>query len=63
MATPRSGIPFEIENFDQPKASFTVPTRRLMPPGTGTMPIILAVTDDGTPPLIRYQRAIIDVKS
>ena len=35
-----------------------------MPPaGTGTMHIILAVTDHSTLPLTRYQRAIIDVKS
>lgn len=63
MATPRSGTPFEIENLDQPKASFTVPTSRVMPPGTGTMHIILAVTDHGTPPLTRYQRVIVDIKS
>ena len=31
------------------KAWFTVPTDRVMPPGTGTMHIILAVTDHGTP--------------
>ena len=33
-----------------------------MPPGTGTMHIILAVTDHGTPALTRYQRVIVDVK-
>ena len=61
-ATPRTGQPLDIENFDQPEASFTVPTSRVMPPGTGTMHIILAVTDHGTPPLTRYQRVIVDVQ-
>jgi hypothetical protein len=32
-----------------------------MAPGTGTMHIILAVTDHGTPRLTRYQRAIVTV--
>jgi hypothetical protein len=31
------------------------------PPGTGTMHIILAVTDHGTPRLTRYQRVIVNV--
>ncbi|NKB69136.1 MAG: DUF1593 domain-containing protein [Candidatus Latescibacteria bacterium] len=61
MATPRTGQPLEIENFDRPAAWFTVPTSRVMPPGTGTMHIILAVTDHGTPPLTRYRRVIVDV--
>ena len=61
MATPRTGIPFEVENDDQPAAFFTVPTSRVMAPGTGSMHFILAVTDDGTPPLTRYQRVIVDV--
>lgn len=56
-----SGRFVEIKNFDQPKAWFTVPTRRVMPPGTGTMHIILAVTDHGTPALTRYQRVIVTV--
>jgi hypothetical protein len=58
----RSGQPVAIQNFDQPKAWFTVPTSRVMPPGIGTMHIILAVTDHGTPQLTRYQRVIVDVK-
>jgi hypothetical protein len=58
----RSGQPVAIQNFDQPKAWFTVPTRRVMPPGIGTMHIILAVTDHGTPRLTRYRRVIVDVK-
>lgn len=57
----RSGQPLEIENFDQPKAWFTVPTSRVMPPGTGEMHIILAVTDHGSPRLTRYHRVIVNV--
>ena len=33
-----------------------------MPPGVGTMHIILAVTDHGTPRLTRYQRVLVDVR-
>jgi hypothetical protein len=57
-----SGQPVPIRHFDQVKASFTVPTGRVMPPGIGTMHIILAVTDHGTPRLTRYRRVIVDVK-
>ncbi len=58
----RTGQPIEIKNFDQKKAWFAVPTGRVMPPGTGTMHIILAVTDHGTPRLTRYQRVIVTVR-
>jgi len=57
----RSGMAIEIKNFDQPEAWFDVPNKRVMEPGTGTIHIILAVTDHGTPRLTRYQRVIIDV--
>ena len=56
-----TGQPVEIKNFDQVQASFIVPTRRVMPPGTGTMHVILAVTDHGTPRLTRYRRVIVNV--
>ncbi len=62
LSSARSGQPLEIRNFDQPKASFTVPTTRVMPPGTGEMHVILAVTDHGTPRLTRYQRVIVEVR-
>jgi len=62
VSNARSGQPVPIRNADQPKAWFTVPTKRVMPPGIGTMHIILAVTDHGTPRLTRYQRVIVDVK-
>lgn len=61
ISSARSGQPLEIRNFDQAKAWFTVPTARVMPPGTGTLHIILAVTDHGTPRLTRYQRVIVTV--
>ncbi len=57
----RSGQPLTIKNFDQPEAWFTVTTRGVMPPGTGSMHVILAVTDHGTPRLTRYQRVIVEV--
>ena len=62
MAAPRTGRPLEIEDAEGPKAWFTVPTRRVMPPGTGTIHVILAVTDNGAPPLTRYRRVIVDVR-
>jgi hypothetical protein len=38
-----------------------VPTTRVLPPGLGTLHIILAVTDNGTPRLTRYRRVIVNV--
>lgn len=61
MSNSRTGNKHEIVGFDQSKAHLTVKTSRVMPPGTGTMHIILAVTDHGIPRLTRYQRVIIDV--
>lgn len=61
MSNARTGVVLDIENFDQPKASFIVKTSRVMPPGTGTIHVILAVTDHGTPRLTRYQRVILTV--
>jgi hypothetical protein len=57
----RTGAAMSVQNFDQQKAWFEVPARRIMPPETGTIHIILAVTDHGTPRLTRYKRIIIDV--
>jgi hypothetical protein len=57
----RSGQPVEIKNFDRPKAWFTVPAGRVTAPDPGTMHVILAVTDHGTPRLTRYRRVIVDV--
>lgn len=57
----QSGQPIDIKNADQKNAWFTVPTKRVLAPGTGTLHIILAVTDHGTPRLTRYKRVIINV--
>ena len=62
MSNSRTGVKHDIIGFDQPKAWLKVKTSRVMPPGIGTMHIILAVTDHGTPRLTRYQRVIVDVK-
>ncbi|MDQ8180715.1 DUF1593 domain-containing protein [Pelagicoccus sp. SDUM812005] len=62
MSNSRSGDKHDIVGFDQAQAHLTVKTSRVMPPGTGTMHIILAVTDHGSPRLTRYQRIIIDVE-
>jgi Protein of unknown function (DUF1593) len=61
MSNSSTGVKHEITGFDQPKASLRVKTSRVVPPGAGTMHIILAVTDHGTPRLTRYQRVIITV--
>ena len=57
MSTGRTGAPLAIENANQIEASFVVPERASL----GTMHFILAVTDNGTPALTRYQRVIITV--
>jgi hypothetical protein len=62
VSSARSGQPIEIRNFDLQKAWFEVPASRVMPPGTGTIHIILAVTDHGSPRLTRYKRIIVNVK-
>lgn len=58
----RTGQPLEIKNSDKQQASFKVPGNRVMQPGTGTMHIILAVTDHGVPRLTRYGRVIVTIK-
>jgi hypothetical protein len=61
FASARSGQPLEINDADRPKCWFIVPDAQVMPPGTGTLHLILAVTDHGTPALTRYRRTIITV--
>ena len=58
----RTGSTHNIANFDQAEVYLNVREFRVLPPGTGTMHIIVAVTDHGTPRLTRYQRVIIEVK-
>ena len=59
VSSARTGQPVKIENADKTYAWFTVPTKRVL--RNGTMHVILAVTDQGTPPLTRYQRVIVTV--
>lgn len=60
VSTARTGQPLKIEDADKPKAWFTVPAKFGR---AGTIHIILAVTDTGTPALTRYQRVIVTVPS
>lgn len=62
LSSARSGQALEIRGFDQREASFVVPSQRLMPPGTGSLHVILAVTDHGTPRLTRYRRVVVNVE-
>ncbi len=61
VSSGKTGDPLPIEGRDQAKAAFVVPTSRVMPPGTGVMHFIVAVTDQGSPPLTRYQRVQVTV--
>ena len=58
LSSGRTGTPLKIEDADKPNAWFTVPTKFGRP---GTIHLILAVTDNGTPALTRYQRVIVTV--
>lgn len=55
----RTGAPVKVEDADKPDAWFLVPNTRVL--RNGTMHLILAVTDAGTPPLTRYERVIVNV--
>ncbi|SMF65456.1 Protein of unknown function [Alteromonadaceae bacterium Bs31] len=58
-ASARSGQAVKVNNFDQAKAWFEVPTKRVL--RKGSMHFILAVTDHGKPRLTRYERVIVNV--
>jgi hypothetical protein len=60
IATGRSGAPVAIEKSKERDGSFIVPEKFFKP---GTMHIILAVTDSGSPALTRYRRVIVKVKA
>lgn len=60
LSTGKSGAPLAIDGADSARASFVVPTNKVFP--TGTMHLIVAVTDRGTPGLTRYGRVIVTVK-
>src|SRR5690606_36969622 len=59
IANGRTGAPIAIQNADRAQASFVVPPRFFR---SGTLHLILAVTDRGSPPLTRYQRVVVDVR-
>ncbi len=54
----RTGAPLRIENATSADAWFTAPAVTQ----SQTMHIVLAVTDQGTPPLTRYQRVLVTVQ-
>jgi hypothetical protein len=58
LSTAQTGDTLKIDGADKAKASFVVPSKFGRP---GTMHIILAVTDNGTPALTRYRRVIVKV--
>lgn len=60
ISSARTGTPLKIENADQMNASVAIPSKFGK---AGALHIILAVTDNGSPALTRYQRVIIEVKS
>lgn len=57
VSSGKTGAPLKIENADKPNAWFIPPEYARM----GTMHIILAVTDNGSPALTRYKRVIVTV--
>ena len=57
IATARTGAPLKIDGAATITASFIAP--RVSKPET--LHIVLAVTDQGTPPLTRYQRVIVTI--
>ncbi len=58
MSMARTGDPLHIQDSNMAKAWFIAPVKAKM----GTMHIILAVTDHGTPALTRYKRVIVEVE-
>ena len=59
MSNSRTGAPLKIEDFDQVKAWFVAPSRGVW--RQGSLHVILAVTDHGTPRLTRYRRVIVNI--
>ena len=55
-----TGAPVRIEGADTAIARLTVPDSRLF--RLGDMQVVLAVTDQGSPPITRYRRVVIDVR-
>ena len=61
MSNNITGVKLDVQDADQPNASLVVKTDRVVRPGRGTIHVVLAVTDHGSPRLTRYRRTIIDV--
>lgn len=59
ISTSRTGEPMKIDDAHSMDASFTIPTKFGR---AGTIHIIVAVTDNGTPALTRYGRIIVNVQ-
>ena len=59
VSSARTGNPIKIEHADQAQAWFIVPTERVL--RLGSLHLILAVTDQGSPALTRYRRVIVTV--
>ena len=59
ISTARTGDPLKIEDAEKQNAWFIVSKKYGRP---GTMHILLAVTDSGTPALTRYKRVIVNVE-
>ncbi len=57
LASGRTGAPLEIDGSRAARAHFVAP--RVAKPET--LHVVLAVTDDGSPPLTRYRRVIVTV--
>jgi hypothetical protein len=57
LSSGRTAAPLEIEGSRASRASFVAP--RVAKPET--LHVVLAVTDDGSPPLTRYRRVIVTV--
>lgn len=60
VSAARTGAPITIDNATGERASFVVPTSRVL--RNGTLHVVLAVTDSGQPALTRYRRVIINVQ-
>lgn len=57
ISSGKTGAPLKIENANEREAWFVIPQSERV----GSIHIILAVTDQGTPALTRYKRVIIKV--
>ncbi len=61
MSNNTTGVKLDVRAADQRDAWLIVKPDRVVPPGTGSIHVILEVTDTGIPRLTRYRRVVIDV--